>query len=204
MTITIEGFFKRVIFDKGGDFKIFSFVPLKKYHNIVKVHPQYHTISISGMLPTMIEDVLYKIDVEYVKKGQYDNYEFRKLHTRLKDTDVVTTINFLKTITSEKRAAELVRVYPDIISMIIKNEPIDISKLNNIGKKTIEDIKSGVVENFQLYDLIEEYEDYGMTIAMMKRLFDVYKSVEKIKEKMEEDVKDLADFLENMLSEKLV
>ena len=187
MTITIEGFFKRVIFDKGGDFKIFSFVPLKKYHDIVKVHPQYHTIAISGMLPTMIEDVLYKIDVEYVKKGQYDNYEFRKLHTRLKDTDVVTTINFLKTITSEKRAAELVRVYPNIISMIIKNEPIDISKLNNIGKKTIEDIKSGVVENFQLYDLIEEYEDYGMTIAMMKRLFDVYKSVEKIKEKMEED-----------------
>lgn len=187
MTITIEGFFKRVIFDKGGDFKIFSFVPLKKYHNIVKVHPQYHTIAISGMLPTMIEDVLYKIDVEHVKKGQYDNYEFRKLHTRLKDTDVVTTINFLKTITSEKRAAELVRVYPNIISMIIKNEPIDISKLNNIGKKTIEDIKSGVVENFQLYDLIEEYEDYGMTIAMMKRLFDVYKSVEKIKEKMEED-----------------
>lgn len=185
--ITIEGYVKREIFNNGGDFKVYSFVPLQKYRDMVKVHKIFNTISINGALPTMAEDVLYKLDVEYVKKGQYDNYEVKKVYSPVRDSDTATTINFLKTVTSEKRAAELVRVYPNIMTMLMNNQKIDSSKLQNIGDKTIEQIRRAVVANFQLFDLVEEYKEYGMTLAMMQKLYDAYPSVDKIKEKMEED-----------------
>ena len=185
--ITIEGYVKKTIFNNGGDFKVYSFVPLQKYNDMLKIHPVFKTISINGMLPNMAEDMLYKLDVEYVRKGQYDNYEVKRVYSPVRDGDTKTTINFLKAITSENRAIELVKVYPNIISMIMNNEEIDVSKLNNIGEKTIDKIKKSVVSNFQLFDLVEEYQDYGMTLTMMQRLFDAYPSIDKIKEKMDED-----------------
>ncbi len=185
--ITIEGYVKKTIFDNGGDFKVYSFVPLQKYNDMLKVHPVFKTISINGNLPSMAEDILYKLDVEYIKKGQYDNYEVKRIYPPVRDNDITTTINFLKSITSESRALELVKVYPNIINMIINNDEIDISRLHNIGVKTLNKIKNRVVENFQLIELVEEYSDYGMTLKMMKRLFDKYPSVDKIKQKMEED-----------------
>ena len=184
---TIEGYIKREMFNNGGDFKVYSFVPLAKYNEMVKLHPTYKTISISGVLPNMAEDVLYKLDVEYVRKGQYDNYEVKRVYSPMKNTDAATAINFLKTATSESRAVELVRVYPNIIQMMMNNEYIDVSKLKNIGNKTINKIRESVIGNFQLFDLVEEYQDYGMTLAMMQRLYKTYPSVDKIKEKMEED-----------------
>ena len=185
--ITIEGYVKKTIFNNGGDFKVYSFVPLQKYKDMLKTHPVFNTISINGFLPNMLEDILYKLDVEYVKKGQYDNYEVKRIYTPKKDMDESATINFLKTITSEARALELFRVYPNIINMMLDGEEIDTSKLKNIGNKTISDIKKKVIENFQLFDLIDEYKDYEMTLTMIQRLYDTYPSVDKIKEKMEED-----------------
>ena len=158
--ITIEGYVKKTIFNNGGDFKVYSFVPLQKYKDMLKIHPVFNTISINGVLPNMLEDILYKLDVEYVKKGQYDNYEVKRIYTPKKDMDESATINFLKTITSEARALELFRVYPNIINMILDGEEIDTSELKNIGNKTISDIKKKVIENFQLFDLIDEYREY--------------------------------------------
>lgn len=185
--LTIEGYVKRTIFDNGEDYKIYGFIPLQKYHDILKIHPTFKTISISGTLPTMSEDILYKIDVEYVKKNNYDNYIVKKIYAPRKDMDEAATINFLQTATSDARAAELYRVYPNIINMILDGEKIDTSKLKNIGDKTIAGIKEKVIENFQLYDLIDEYSDYEMTLTMIKRLYDKYKSVDKVKEMMKED-----------------
>lgn len=185
--LTIEGYIKKAIFDKGGDFKVFSFVPLLKYHDVLKIHPTYKNISISGNLPSMSQDILYKLDVEYVKKDGYDNYIVKRIYAPKKEMDKEAAIKFLKTATSETRALELFKVYPDIVNMMLDGKDIDVSKLKNIGKKTIEDVRAKVVENFQLFDLVEEYKDYDMTLSMIRKVYDEYKSVDKVKEMMEGD-----------------
>ena len=72
--------------------------------------------------------------------------------------------------------------------MILNDEHIDTNKVNGVGESTLNKIKNKVIENFQLFDLVEEYSDYGMTIQMMHKLYEHYnKSAAKVKEKMEED-----------------
>ena len=186
MSITIEGYIGKSIFEKG-DFKIYSFHPIKKYEDCVKLHPKYKSMSISGIMPDLLTETLYKIDVEYSKKGQYDNYTVVKIHRDSADIDAKTTNKFLESILSKKDVDELLLHYPNIIDMIIKEKPIDVSKLKGIKNKKMNKIKAKVIENFSLIELVEEYSDYGMTFTMMKNLYNAYHSINKIKERMEND-----------------
>lgn len=186
MSITIEGYIAKSIFKKG-DFKIYSFHPIKKYEDCVKLHPKYKSMSISGIMPDLLTETLYKIDVEYSKKGQYDNYTVVKIHRDSADIDAKTTNKFLESILSKKDVDELLLHYPNIIDMIIKEKPIDVSKLKGIKNKKMNKIKAKVIENFSLIELVEEYSDYGMTFTMMKNLYNAYHSINKIKERMEND-----------------
>jgi exodeoxyribonuclease V alpha subunit len=183
--ITIEGYISKQIY-ANGDFKIYSFFPLAKYIDMVKLDPRYGNMSISGSMPDMYEEVLYKIDLEYSKKGKYDNYDVTKIYSTNK-VDANITNKFLYSILTKTQAEELLKHYPDIVNMIIKNKPIDTKKLHGIKDKTMNIIKRKVVENFKLVELVEEYSEYGMTFTMMKNLYEAYSSVDMIKQKMEAD-----------------
>lgn len=183
--ITIEGYVGKLV-HSNGDFKIYGFYPLQKYIPLLKINEVYGNISINGIIPELYEDVIYKMDVEYSKKGIYDNYEVKKIYTTEK-VNLDMTTKFLYSIITESQANELLKHYPDIINMIIKDKPIDTSILKGIKDKTMSKIKNKVIENFKLIELVEEYSDYGMTFTMMKNLYDNYSSIKIIKQKMEED-----------------
>ena len=184
--ITIEGFVIKKLYSKD-DFKIYSFVPKEEYNDKVILHPKYGNISISGNMPDLIEETLYKVDLEYSKKGKYDNYEVKKIYSNNKNIDSNTTSKFIYSICTKNQADELLKHYPDIINMVIKNEPINLNLLKGIKEKTFEKIKKRIIENFKLIDLVEEYSDYGMTFTMIKNLYDSYSSIEMIKNKMNEN-----------------
>lgn len=184
--ITLEGYISKSIYSKG-DFRIYSFFPLKKYHDLVKIHPQYGNISISGEMPDLYEETLYKIDVEHSKKGNYDNYTVKKIYRDNNNVDTNTTAKFLEAILSSKDAKEILKYYPDIIERVIKKKPIDTSKLFGIKEKKLNMIKTKIIENFQLIDLVDEYHEYGMTFGMIKNLYNSYSSIETIKKKMDEN-----------------
>ena len=184
--ITLEGYVDKKIYE-SNDFKIYSFYPLKKYKNSVRLNPKYENISISGEMPILYPDTLYKIDVEYSKKGQYDNYAVQKIYTNNQNVDNNTTVKFLESILSPNNVTEIMKHYPDIIDRVMKNKEIDTSKLYGIKEKKLAMIKEKIVENFQLIGLVDEYKDFGMTFGMMKNLYNSYSSVEVIIKKMEED-----------------
>lgn len=187
MSIIIEGFVGKQIYNNGKDFKIYSFYPSAETKNLVKAHEVYNNISISGTLPTLIDKVKYKMEIEETVGAKYKNsYTFKKMLTD-------TTLNgdykekFLKSLVTERQYDSLIKSYPDIINMIIEGKDIDTSVLVGIGDKIMEKIKSKVIDNFALAGLVSEYMDFGMTFAMLRKLFDTYKSTELIKEKMESD-----------------
>lgn len=89
---------------------------------------------------------------------------------------------FLQEILTFNQASELYREYPNIIDLIIngKDDKIDLSKLKGIKEYTYNCIREKIIENYALYDLINEYHGV-LTISMLKKLFDKYPSIEKIR-----------------------
>lgn len=185
--ITIEGVIGKNICDRG-DWKMYSFLPLQKYQDMVVLDKKYGTIVITGIMPDLIPGMQYKIDVEYSQRGQYHNYEFKKVYVDNGEYTPETSIIFLKEMTSENRAKILVDAYPDIIDRMINDKPIDISKLRGIGKTSLDKIVVKVKENHNIIALVDEYSEYGMTFAMMNKLYNYYdKSIDKIKQMMYEN-----------------
>lgn len=158
-----------------------------KYNDLVKIDPKWGTISINGTMQELLPETEYKMDLEYEKKGQYDNYKVLKIYPTQKGTDLESTIKFLNFVTSENRAKEIVRCCPDIIDRVLNNQEIDTSQMRGVGEKAINEIKRKIVEHYQLSELVAEYSDYGMTMTMMYNLYNKYPSVEIIKKRMEED-----------------
>lgn len=191
MSIMIEGYVGKKIYPNNnstsnGDYKIYSFYPLGECRNNVNIN-NYGNITINGELPELYEEVLYTMEVEYVKKGKYENYTVKKIK---KDNTKITedvTEKFLKAILTEKQVKEVLKHYPNIIELVTTNKKIDVSVLYGIKEKTMKVIKRKIIENFQLMDLVNEYYEYGMTFTMVKNLYNAYPSIEVIKKKMEED-----------------
>lgn len=184
--LTVKGYAKKELYSKG-DYKIYSFYPVGESKNVMHLDVKYGNTSINGVLPTLSPNVEYTLDVEYVQNGKYHNYKVLKVHNNFIKNDNETVIKLLSSFTSVDRAKTIVAVYPDIIQRIMNNEEIDIDKLHNIGKKTFNKIKKRIVEDYQLLGMVDEYAEYGMTFNMMKNLYEQYKSVDLIKEKMADD-----------------
>lgn len=184
--LTVKGYAKKEIYSKG-DYKIYSFYPVGESRNIMHLDVKYGNTSINGVLPTLSPNVEYTLDVEYVQNGKYHNYKVLKVHNNFIKNDSETVVKLLSSFTSVDRAKTIVSVYPDIIQRVMNNEEISVDKLHNIGKKTLNKIKKRIVEDYQLLGMVDEYAEYGMTFNMMKNLYEHYKSVDLIKEKMADD-----------------
>ena len=77
----------------------------------------------------------------------------------------------------------LLEAYPDIVDRIMNNrlDDIDLNKTKGIKDYTFNVIKQKVIENFKLADLVEEFRGL-FSLSIIKKLYDKYPSVEKIKE----------------------
>lgn len=186
MSIMIEGFIGKQIYAKS-DFKIYSFFPTTETKDLVNANTKYGNISISGALPTMMEEVKYRLSIEESNNSKYANsYTVIKMFNDApKDNNYKD--KFLQTVVTEKQYETLKTAYPNIIDMIINNESIDVSKLHGIGEKIMDKIIDKVKTDFVLIDVIGKYSDLGLTMNGLKKLYDTYHSIELIDENMEKD-----------------
>src|SRR5699024_10251408 len=65
-------------------------------------------------------------------------------------------------------------------------ENIDLNKTKGIKEYTFNVIKQKVIENFKLADLVEEFRGL-FSLSIIKKLYDKYPSVEKIREVIREE-----------------
>lgn len=183
--IIVEGYIGKQIY-ANSDFKIYSFYPTPETIENVKVNEKYNNISISGTLPTLLDKVKYKLEVEEVV-GKYPNsYTVSRLSSDV-PKDGAYKDKFLQAMVTQRQYETLKKAYPNIVDMIINDEPIDVNKLYGIGEKKLDKIKNKVKEDFVLVELVGKYSDLGMTMNGLKKLHDTYKSIEMIDEKMEKD-----------------
>lgn len=148
----------------------------------------YGTATIAGNLHSLTPGAEYYI-VATEKNGSkgylYNVTNIRK--TDLKSEGDVYT--FLQEIITFNQASELYREYPNIIDLVVNgeaDEKVDLNKLHGIGPYTFNVIKGKIIENYALFDLINEFKGV-LTISMLKKLYEKYPSIQKIRSEMKKD-----------------
>ena len=144
----------------------------------------YGNAIIGGNLHSLTCDAEYYIKAEEKNGAKGYKYEVQNIRkTDLKNENDVYI--FLQEILTFNQASELYKHYPNIVDLVVsgRSNEFDLNKLHGIKQYTFNIIKDKIIENYALFDLIAEFKGV-MTISMMKRLYDKYPSIEKIRIEM--------------------
>ena len=143
---------------------------------------KYGTATIKGNVQELNLGVEYIVKAKEISDKYGVGYEVINIK-REKPTTLAATRNFLYEILTPNQTDTLLEAYPDIVDRIMNNRlnDIDLNKTKGIKDYTFNVIKQKVIENFKLADLVEEFRGL-FSLSIIKKLYDKYPSVEKIKE----------------------
>ena len=143
---------------------------------------KYGTCTIKGNVQELNLGVEYTVKAKEISDKYGVGYEVINIK-REKPTTLAATRNFLYEILTPNQADTLLAAYPDIVDRIMNNrlDDVDLNKTKGIKDYTFNVIKQKVIENFKLADLVEEFRGL-FSLSIIKKLYDKYPSVEKIKE----------------------
>lgn len=167
----------------SDNYKIYATdVDKKEYPNIK--HNKYDNVTIYGNVHNLVVSQSYEITAV----EQLDKYGFGYdiVNVRMdKPKNEEEVYMFLREILTENQAGVLWQHYPDIIDIVLRGEAdtVDLDKLKGIGEKTFDKIKTKIVENYCIYDLVVEFGGI-LTMSMLKKLYDEYASIEKLKQEL--------------------
>ena len=143
---------------------------------------KYGTATIKGNVQELNLGVEYTVKAKEISDKYGVGYEVINIK-REKPTTLAATRNFLYEILTPNQTDTLLEAYPYIVDRIINNrlDDVDLNKTKGIKDYTFNVIKQKVIENFKLADLAEEFRGL-FSLSIIKKLYDKYPSVEKIKE----------------------
>ena len=143
---------------------------------------KYGTCTIKGNVQELNLGVEYTVKAKEISDKYGVGYEVINIK-REKPTTLAATRNFLYEILTPNQTDTLLEAYPDIVDRIINNrlDDVDLNNTKGIKDYTFNVIKQKVIENFKLADLVEEFRGL-FSLSIIKKLYDKYPSVEKIKE----------------------
>ena len=174
---TFKGTVKRVFCDKPN-FRACSVSVDEVEQGVLIKHPTYNTVSVHGEFQEVKQGSQYSFEIEYEGENQY-GHQYRATRVSIERPTTPQQIEaFLSEIISVKRAKEVVRVYPNIIDMVLKDEKIDTSKMKGIGDKVIENIKNKIIDNIGCFELHKVYGHLGLTFPTLSKILKRYKTVD--------------------------
>lgn len=156
------------------DTKKYPFIKLNKYKNI----------SLIGDLSDLVIGVEYNVTAKEENTKYGVSYRAVNVHRDM-PTNATDTMAFLGEILTYNQAETLYNAYPNIIDMVVKGEDdkVDISKLKGIGEKSFEKIKSRIIENFKLVDLVGEFKGV-ISLNMIRRIYNKYPDIDVLRAKL--------------------
>ncbi len=148
---------------------------------------KYGTCTVKGNISELNLGVDYIVKAKEVSDSHGVGYEVINIK-REKPTTLAATRNFLYEILTVNQTDTLLEAYPDIVDRIMNNklEDVDLNKTKGIKDYTFNVIKAKVIENFKLAEIVEEFKGL-FNLSTVKKLYEKYTSVDKIKEVIREE-----------------
>lgn len=176
---------ERLVFN-SDEFKIYGCSVNSFEYPDIKIN-KYNTATIKGNFQELNLGTEYFVKAKEIEDKYGVCYDVINIK-REKPTSLASTRTFLLEILTYNQVETLLSVYPDIVDRIMNNrlDDIDLNKTKGIKEYTFNVIKDKVIENFKLADLVEEFRGL-FSLSIIKKMYDKYPSVEKIKEKIRQD-----------------
>ena len=176
---------ERLVYN-SADFKIYGVSVNSFEYPDVQVS-KYNTVTIKGNISELNLGADYIVKAKEVSDSYGIGYIVINIK-REKPTTLAATRNFLYEILTPNQTDVLLEAYPDIVDRIMNNrlDDIDLSKTKGIKDYTFNVIKNKVIENFKLAEIVEEFRGL-FNLSTVKKLYEKYTSVDKIKEVIREE-----------------
>lgn len=168
------------------DFKIYGVSINSFEYPDIKIS-KYGTATIKGNMSELNLGVDYIVKAKEVSDSRGIGYEVINIK-REKPTTLAETRTFLYEILTPNQTDVLLEAYPDIVDRIMQNrlDDIDLNKTKGIKDYTFNVIKTKIIENFKFAEIVEEFQGL-FNLSTVKKLYDKYTSVDKIKEVIREE-----------------
>ena len=162
----------------SDNWKIYAVNVDKEQYPLIK-HTKYGDCSVCGDIHSLTPGEEYNFTC--IEQSTKYGYSYKILNiTKDKPKNESDVYTFLQEFLKFNQASELYREYPTIIDMVLNGEKVDLSKLHGIGEKTFNNIKSKIIDNYKLFDIVAEYGGI-LTLSMIKKLYNEFSSVEKLR-----------------------
>jgi len=168
------------------EFKIYGTdVNREKYPNI-KLN-KYENVTISGNTHTLAFGITYLVKAEEVNNKYGVSYKILNIR-RDKPQTLDSSRNFLSEIITPRQVDSILNAYPNIIDKVINNDldDIDLSKTPHIKDYIFNVIKTKIIENFALIEIVDFFKG-NLDIAVIRKLYYKYPSLQKIKTQLNKD-----------------
>lgn len=180
--VKFKGRIVRCIYDTES-YKAYAIdVDRNKYPEIK--FTRYGNACINGDLHSLGEGIEY--EVEAIEENGKNGYGYKvKNIKRNKPNSELDMQLFLSEILTPQQASTLYNAYPDIVDRVISNnlDDIDLNKTKGIKEFTFDNIKQKIIENFCLVEIVSEFQGL-LSLPMVKKLYEKYPSVQKIRNEM--------------------
>jgi exodeoxyribonuclease V alpha subunit len=186
-----------------GVYKFFtkqSFLPMIKQTESYDFESNEVKMKFEGMIAgrtqrlTLGTEYDVKAKVEYSKK--YKNYNYSPISV---SQELPKTLDeqkkFLQSVCTPLQAEVLLEQYPDVVQMIVdgKENEIDLNKTKGIKEATFENIKSKVLDNYAISDILALLVPLGISFNKIRKLLGGEPNPTILKEKILDDPYILSD-----------
>lgn len=127
--------------------------------------------TLTGKMQQLTIGMEYKVKahLEYSAKYKSYNYVPQIVSTTTPKT-YEQQVNFLKTQVTELQAKNILAVYPNVVEDVMQNKEIDVSLIKGVGEITWEQIKTKILDNYVISDVLSMLQPLGVTYSVIKKL----------------------------------
>lgn len=130
-------------------------------------------------------EYLVKAYCEYNKKfDQYQYVPVSVVATTPKSYEDQKT--FLKSLTSESIAENILKEYPNVVEDVMNGELKDLEydKIRGVGKATWDRVRKSIIDNYVVSEIITLLQPLGVTYNIIKKLLDFESNPSLLKDKL--------------------
>ena len=158
--------------------------PFSDYANVQKMS------TLAGKMQQLYvgSEYLVKATCEYNKK--FDQYQYNPISiVALVPQSTEQQKLFLKSITSESIADNILNEYPNVVEEVMNGGLVDVeyNKIRGVGKKTWDRVRESIINNYIISDIITLLQPMGVTFNMIKKLLDAEPNPALLKDKLEKN-----------------
>lgn len=141
-----------------------------------------------GNMQELLFETEYKVKAKLKWNVKYKKYDYNvESIVSEKPKTLTQQRKFLEVISTIRQANAMLEAYPNIVEDVLSGKEIDCNKINGIGIKTFENIKTKILDNYIIQDVLVLLRPLGITFNTIKKMLDYESNPSLLKQKITEN-----------------